>query len=635
MPIDGRPAQDLTPGTDHILGWTQQEALRRSEERYRSVVEHLGQGMVVVQGTRFVFVNSRAAEIVQMSVKEMLREGYLHRVHPEDRPLVDERRRRRLAGEDIPNRYEIRVLLPGGVVRWLDIGVTIVPWDGGTATLTFFSEITDRKALEAQLKSTLEERETILQSSVVGIAFLTPQGRFRWANDAMLQIFGVAREEDKLVSMETLYESREQYLRVGTEVAECIRKGEGFQTELRMRRLDGSLLWASLSGKAVSKLELSQGTVWVVTDISRRKELEEALQKTSSEREAILNSALVGIALSVARRHEWVNEKYAEMLGYSREELMGKSSVQVHPDREMWDRLGLEQHAALVAHGTFSNERQMMRRNGEVFWVQMSGRCIRDRDPDSGVIWTFLDITERKKAEDDIRAALERQRELNDLRSRFVSMTSHEFRTPLASILSSAELLKDYGDRLPPQDQQQIIQAIENGVHRMTGMLERVLHIGRMEARMLEFKPHLVDMQALCGRLVDEARAQHPATRCVVVADFAPDLGAGNYDEKLLRHIFGNLLSNAIKYSPAGGEVGFRVARDAAGLVFEVSDQGIGIPPAEIGHLFESFHRASNVGNIQGTGLGLAIVKSSVELHGGQIQVHSEPGHGTSFTVRI
>lgn len=124
-----------------------------------------------------------------MSVEDMLREGYLHRVHPDDRPIVDARRQLRLAGKPVPNRYEIRLLLPDNTVRWVDIGVTIVPWDGELATLTFFSDVTSRKALEVELKNTLQERETILQSSIVGIAFLTPEGRFKWANDAMLADF--------------------------------------------------------------------------------------------------------------------------------------------------------------------------------------------------------------------------------------------------------------------------------------------------------------------------------------------------------------------------------------------------------------------------------------------------------------
>ena len=631
---EGRPAtmsffSDVTQRKQMV------EALHRSEERYRAVVDHVDDGMVVVKDQRFVFVNPRAAEIVQMSVEDMLREGYLHRIHPDDRSIVDERRRRRLAGEDVPNRYEIRLLLPGGTVRWIDIGVTIVPWDGESGTLTFFSDVTGRKELEAELKNTLQERETILQSSIVGIAFLTPAGRFRWANDAMLQIFGARDGNHKLVTIESIYESREQYLRVGGQVAECIRNGQAFQTELPMRRLDGSMLWASLSGKAVNRFDLSLGTVWVVMDISRRKELEEALHKTSSEREAILNSALVGIVLSVARRHEWVNDKFAEMVGYSREELMGQSTARIHPDVDLWERLGLEQHEALTAHGTFTHERQLIRRSGEVFWVQMAGRCIRDRDPDSGVIWTFLDITERRQAEDDTLAALKRQRELNDLRSRFVSMTSHEFRTPLASILSSAELLKYYDSKLPAAEKLQVLQTIETSVQRMTSMLERVLLIGRAEARMLEFAPRPLELLAVCRRLAASARAQHPDTACVLVEQFPAGELRGTFDEQLLGHILGNLLGNAIKYSPQGGEVCFRVASEGAKVVFDISDQGIGIPASEVPDLFGSFHRASNVGGIQGTGLGLAIVKNSVDLHGGSIEVHSTPGAGSRFTVRL
>ncbi len=631
---EGRPAT-MSFFSDVTQRKAMVEALHRSEERYRAVVEHVGDGMVVVKDQRFVFVNPRAAEIADMTVEAMLREGYLHRIHPEDRPIVDGRRLRRIAGEDVPSRYEIRLLLPDASVRWIDIGVTIVPWDGEPATLTFFSDVTSRKDLEAQLKNTLQERETILQSSIVGIAFLTPEGRFRWANRAMLKIFGAWDGSHTLVTIESLYESREQYLRVGGQVAECIRKGEDFETELRMRRLDGSLLWVSLSGKAVNTFDLRQGTVWVVMDISRRKELEETLIKTSSEREAILNSALVGMVLSMGRRHVWVNQKFAEMLGYARDELMGRSSADIHPDLAVWEQLGLEQREALQIHGTYTNERQLMRRHGEVFWVQMAGRCIRERDPDSGVIWTFLDITQRRQAEDETRVALNRQRELNELRSRFVSMASHEFRTPLASILSSAELLKDYGDRLPAEDKLEVIQTIESGVHRMTGMLERVLLIGRAEARMMEFKPRSLELLTLCQRLVSEARNRHPDAACEVVPDFPAGGLIGRYDDALLEHIFSNLLTNAIKYSPQGGTVRFRICPEGTRVVFEISDQGIGIPTAELPYLFGSFHRASNVGTIQGTGLGLAIVKNSVDLHGGQIDVRSAPGAGTTFTVRL
>jgi len=477
----------------------------------------------------------------------------------------------------------------------------------------------------------LEEREIILENSIVGIVFLTPEGRFRWANQAMQDIFGAP--EGELQSMEPFYLSREEYLRVGGEVARAISRGEVYEKELKVKQHDGAHIWISLSGKAVSPHDLSQGTVWVIMDITRRKQLESELQRTSSEREAILNSATVGIVLSVMRRHEWVNDKFAQMLGHPREALIGQTSEYIHVSRDAWEHFGVEARAALVAHGTYICERQLRRADGELFWVEMGGSCIRPNDPDSGVIWTFLDITGRKRSEQEIREALEQQKALNELRSRFVAMTSHEFRTPLSAILSAGELLRDYGDRLPATERTELLDGIAAAVQRMSRMLDRVLLLGRADAQMLEFAPMPLDLVPLARKFIDEARAQHPDATSEVVTAFDPALRRGRYDEKLLRHIFGNLLSNALKYSPEGGSVRFALRPLDGGTEFEVADHGIGIPTDEIPHLFGSFHRASNVGDIQGTGLGLAIVKNAVDKHGGRIAVHSAPGEGTRFTV--
>jgi len=255
------------------------------------------------------------------------------------------------------------------------------------------------------------------------------------------------------------------------------------------------------------------------------------------------------------------------------------------------------------------------------------------------VIWTMLDISKRRQAELDIRSALTRQLELNALRSRFVSMTSHEFRTPLATILSSAELMRYYSDRMEAHEKEETLIGIELAVQRMTNMLERVMLIGKSDADMLEFAPHLLNLDQLCRELLSEAMAQQRGASNQVNYRFDLDNPVGNFDEKLLRHIFNNLLSNALKYSPQGQPIEFRVQKDGDKTVFEVIDQGIGIPEAEIAHLFDSFHRASNVGNIPGTGLGLSIVKKSVDVHGGTIEVESiagdGEGHGTRFRIRL
>jgi PAS domain S-box-containing protein len=483
------------------------------------------------------------------------------------------------------------------------------------------------------LRMVLEERELILESSIVGIAFLTPEGRFKWANKAMLDIFGTKARAN--TSMEPFYLSREQYLRVGGEVSKCVTRGAVYEAELQMRRTDGTPIWVSLSGKAVSRRDLSQGTVWVIMNITERKQLEAQLQETSSEREAILNSMLVGIVLAVQRRHVWMNEKFAQMLGYPREELIGRSSSHIHVDDESWERIGAQAHAALVESGVYVGERQFRRRNGDLFWVEMSGSCLRPNDPDSGVIWTILDITKRKESEIEILQALEQQKTLNELRSRFVAMSGHELRAPLAGIRTAEELLRHYGDRLPGAERLEILDSIAAGVQRMARMMDRVLMLGKSDAGMLDFKPQPVELAPLCREFVEEARAQHPGHRSQLALEVGEGVGEGVYDEKLLRHIFGNLLSNALKYSPEGGPVRFEVRREGPSTVFKVADCGIGIPPDEIPRLFETFHRASNVGAIQGTGLGLAIVQNAVEMHGGSIDVESTPGQGTTFTVKL
>lgn len=167
----------------------------------------------------------------------------------------------------------------------------------------------------------------------------------------------------------------------------------------------------------------------------------------------------------------------------------------------------------------------------------------------------------------------------------------------------------------------------------MTLMLDRILLIGKAEAEMLEFAPKAIDLRVLLEELVKEASLQHPAATSSIAVDWQLDATERAFDEKLCRHIFSNLLSNALKYSPDGDAVAVRVRAVDGHTVFEIQDQGIGIPADELHHLFDSFHRASNVGAIAGTGLGLSIVKKSIELHGGTISVASTLGKGTCFTV--
>jgi signal transduction histidine kinase len=287
-----------------------------------------------------------------------------------------------------------------------------------------------------------------------------------------------------------------------------------------------------------------------------------------------------------------------------------------------------------IAHE--SMDFRFQRKDGVLLWMHGNAEVLWGEDGQvHKILASFIDISPLIAAQEKTRLAMKRQEQLNDLRTKFVSMTSHEFRTPLAGILSSAQLLKYYREKLSTADSEEILSSIEGSVARMTGMLDKVLLIGKAETGMLEFKPESIDLHSICSAIVDHSRSALARAGCSIKFVFDAQEKVGMYDRNLLHHIFENLLSNAVKYSPDGGEVVFRVRTVADEVEFSVSDQGIGIPAEDLPDLFNSFQRASNVGKIQGTGLGLVIVKNSVDLHGGTISVQSPPSGGTVFIVSL
>jgi signal transduction histidine kinase len=244
------------------------------------------------------------------------------------------------------------------------------------------------------------------------------------------------------------------------------------------------------------------------------------------------------------------------------------------------------------------------------------------------------EVVERRRIEAELRRALAKEKELTELKSHFVSMASHEFRTPLTAILAASDTLRRYGERLTAAQRVERVNKIQAQVKHMTSLLEDVLALGRGDSGKLRCALEPVDLRALCQQLVQEAQMTAQATHTLLLEGTWPG-GQVVMDPKLLRQILGNLLGNAIKYSPGGGTVGISVACDGSTAEFRVQDQGIGMSKADAERLFEPFHRGANVGKIAGSGLGLAITKKAVELHGGTIAVTSAPGVGTTFVVRL
>ncbi|MGL6344009.1 MAG: ATP-binding protein [Waterburya sp.] len=237
-------------------------------------------------------------------------------------------------------------------------------------------------------------------------------------------------------------------------------------------------------------------------------------------------------------------------------------------------------------------------------------------------------------AQAELNQALAEEKELNQLKSRFVSMVSHEFRNPLNGISGMTQILKAYDDRLTPEKKAEVLGGLQRNVTKMTNLLDDVLVISRTELGKLEFNPALLELESFCRDLISEIQTvfNHKQTINFV---YQAEQKTFNLDSKLLHHILTNLLSNACKYSPQDSIVDFEIANINSELIFIIRDRGIGIPPQDMPKLFNSFYRASNSEGFQGTGLGLAIAKEYVELHQGAIAVESELEVGTTFKVTI
>ncbi|MCT7980807.1 CBS domain-containing protein [Laspinema olomoucense] len=244
------------------------------------------------------------------------------------------------------------------------------------------------------------------------------------------------------------------------------------------------------------------------------------------------------------------------------------------------------------------------------------------------------EILERQQAQEELNRALAQEKELNELKSSFTSMVTHEFRNPLTSILCASQLLERFADKITEEQRFNYLQMIQRTAEYMEQMINDLLVLGRVENRQLEYEPQPLDLVTLCQDLVEERQFSDIENHSIIFQAVGATQDAC-LDEKLLRYILGNLLTNACKYSPSTSPIYFDLICQDNQAIFKIRDSGIGIPVEDRKRLFQSFHRARNVGTIPGTGLGLTIVKNCVEAHHGEIAVESEVNVGTTFTVTL
>ncbi|MGA7936939.1 MAG: ATP-binding protein [Kovacikia sp.] len=367
---------------------------------------------------------------------------------------------------------------------------------------------------------------------------------------------------------------------------------------------------------------------------SQRRAAEQALRANEERFRSLIENALD--IITVLDEHatvRYVSPSIERVLGYTPEDFIGHPLFHyIHPeDREAI--LTAFKTAMQTSGQTVLAEIKFRHQDGSWRIMEAIGKQFTESTGATSVVINSRDITERKQVE-ETRKTLQKEKELNDLKSQFISMVSHEFRTPLSVIVLSSSLLERFFNVATQEKRQEYLTRIQAAAKHMTQLLDDVLFMGKTAAGKQEFKPAPLDLVQFCQEMLEEMQLASNPQRAITF--ICPEVSIPAYmDEGLLRHILTNLLSNALKYSSAGTIVQFELTHDDVWATFQIQDQGIGISEEDQQHLFQSFHRGQNVGRISGTGLGLAIVQQSVHLHGGTINIQSKINVGTTFKVKL
>jgi len=408
--------------------------------------------------------------------------------------------------------------------------------------------------------------------------------------------------------------------------------------ELKFLRKDKSEVNVLLS---LSHLRSPDGSIsgflCIAFDNTSRKENEVLLQMQNAAFESF---ALAIVITDINGNITWANPAFSMLTGYSLDEVIGKNvgllnSGQMDKEffRELWK--------TILSGKVWTNEIINKKKDGSLYYEEETISPIFDEE---GKVTRFIaikiDITTRKEFENNLLKSelvlienLKKEKELGEMKSRFVSIASHEFRTPLASILLTSDGLLTYWNRIPEHQIKHKLSKIKNQTLHLSSIVNEVLQLSKISDGTVEINHEKVDFIKLCNQIVDSFNVDLKFKRIKI--DSPLKFLVMDIDKRLIIQAINNLISNALKYSPENTLVIVSIEKEAGELCVSVSDNGIGIREPDQENIFTAFFRGSNTGTIQGTGLGLNIAQESIQLHGGSISLISNPGQGTRFTIHF
>jgi PAS domain S-box-containing protein len=621
--------------------------LRHTKEFLESVLDNAPIGVVVKDSKtlRFTLWNPAATELLGFSTAEVIGKTDYDLFSQEEADSFRAADQEVLATGKVLDSPAERIHTKDGTAKILHTVKTRVCGKDGIPQhlLAFTEDITQKKLAEEVLQQSEEKFRQLAENIQEVFFLLSADGQ---------QVLYISPTYERIWGMpcQSYYENPEAWLaqvhpedydRVALAFQQQNQNQAVYNEEYRIIRPDGSMRWIwSRTYFLFDEAGNPYRIAGIAEDITERKQSEEALRQ-SEARFQKLASNVPGMLYQYVQHGDGTEAITFASQGCQTLYEVTPEAVQQDVNL-LWNMVCPDDVPAMLEKLQAATERleplvmefRIKTPSGRLKWLRGISRP--ERLADGSILWDgiVLDISDRKQAEEEILKALTREKELNELKSSFVSLVSHEFRTPLATILSSAELLQKYGYQWTEERKQIQFERIIAGVDRMTQLLNDVLVISRAESGKLQFNPVHLNIVEFCHDLVRELTTHLKAENHIQFIQHGT-CNRISVDVQLLRHILTNIISNAIKYSSKESIVNVELFCCDDEVVFQIQDSGIGIPQSDQNKLFDSFHRGSNVGTIPGTGLGLSIVKQCVDLHQGKIEVQSQLGQGTRFTVTL
>ncbi|MBD2654195.1 PAS domain S-box protein [Synechocystis sp. FACHB-383] len=625
----------------------------------------------------FTYISSQIEVVHEVSATAVLADAeiLLRQIHPDD--WLHYRQTLAYSRATLePLFLEWRIITPSGKLKYLRTNSQPerLPnqdtfWYGMVLDIT--AEKQSQEEL-IQLNNDLQESEQrfrlAFENANVGVCLVNLEGNLIKVNQKMADIFGYTPEQMQSMNVNDLTVPEDKSL--STKVMnEAIHQHVNFATfKKRYIHSQGHIIYGEVCTSLVRDINCQPlYFISYVQDISQRIEDEKKITQSRDEIQKInqqleervklrtievyeqqqllqlyFDQSIIGMAIvSVDKFCCNVNQKFSEIVGYSPEELRIKTWAEItHPDDIELD-LGNYQRVLDGEIDGYQIDKRYIHKNGHAVYANLGVQA--HRRPDGSLNFCVVmiqDIGDRKAMENSISLALQREKELNELRSQFITSISHQFRTPLTTIACAASIMEKFQGKITREKQGQYLHSILKSVKYIDELINDIttINLNTEEVEPMVIDGDLIDF---CHELIDKIEYLYAPYKINFHPDLAIDLNTEceqvivRFDPVLLAPILNHLLTNGIKYSPTNYTIDFHLRESPQEIIFDVLDYGIGIPKTDLEKIFEPFQRGSNVGHIAGIGIGLTIARKLVTFYGGKIEIQSELGEGTRVSLSI